>query len=91
MSPTHHYPTRRSSLIWRWRGLGTVRSWQEQWSGTVAPSSEATDLGTSPKASFGFHPRNDFSSLRMKHQMKSICKTFSEIGLFFRDESNDSN
>jgi len=28
---------------------------------------------------------------RMKNWMKSICKTFLEMGVTFRDESNDGN
>jgi len=27
----------------------------------------------------------------MKYQKKSICKTFSDMGVTFRDESNDDN
>ena len=31
------------------------------------------------------------SGLRMKDQMKSICKTFSGMGVIFHDEFNDGN
>jgi len=31
------------------------------------------------------------SSLRMKDQMKFICKKFLGIGVIFRDKSNDGN